>query len=220
MSNYYVTELTINNKFYGKTLAALVSPDTEFDLNKAVPAPESLPAYNREVLLSLAHHLIANKLDQKQMDQIAESLPNHVEDADDFADLVDEFQDLIDGVEPQRVSQLLQAGFDAYKNLQDLGFIFAEDWKQSNWGVTAVEAVEVKGRVIKLYSREDLMNFVVAWSKLASLDLSVNLIDSGCHHCLTAHFVNGECGDMRRDEKKTMKKLAQSLLGYTEDELV
>lgn len=220
MSNYIVTELTLNKLHFAKTLALLVSPDTAFDLNKAVPAPKSLPEYDREVLLALAHHLIANHVDQVQLDEIADSLHNHVNNVDDFTDLADEFAELLNGVTPQRASQLLQYGLDAFQNVQAHGAVFAADWKQNCWGVDAVESVEVVGRVVKLYSRANLMGFVAAWVKLSNLDLSLNMIDSGCHHCITADFKDGECISIHHDQKGDLRELAQSLLGYTQDELV
>lgn len=220
MSNYIVTELTVNKHQYSKVLAPLASPDMAFDLNKAVPAPKSLHEYSRVVLLALAHHLISNEVAEAKLDEIAESLHNHVDDADDFADLADEFAELLRGETPARVSQLLQDGLTAFQNVQAYDAIFAADWKESCWGVAAVESADVEGRVVKLYSRSNLMGFVAAWAKLSHLDLSVSMIDSGCHHCIAADFKDGQCLSIHHDRKSDLRKLAQSLLGYTEDELV
>lgn len=220
MSNYIVTEIALKKHHYNDVLKNLASEHGAFDLNLAVPAPKSLPEFNQKVLLAFAHHVIALDLELAEMDQIAESLDNYLEDADVLYDLAHEFAELLNNADPKTASQLLQVGLTAYNNFLQYEAISASDWKNMVWGVDSVEAVEVKGRNIRLYTRSSVIGFVMAWSRLAQLDLSVSVIDSGCHHSMVAEYKRGKCTLVHRDRKQDLRTLAQSLLGYTKAGLI
>lgn len=220
MSNYIVTEITLKKHHYNDVLKNFASEHAAFDLNLAVPAPKSLPEFDRKVLLAFAHHVVALELERSKMDHIAESLDNYLEDADDLYDLAHEFADLLNNTDAKPGSQLLQMGLTAYTNFLQYKAISVSDWKNMVWGVNSVEAVEVEGRNIRLFTRSSVIGFVMAWSKHAQLDLGVSMIDSGCHHCMTAEYERGKCTLVHRDRKQDLRTLAQSLLGYTKAELV
>lgn len=220
MSNFIVTQLTLNNYQYGKILKPLASNGVAFDLNLAVPVPKTLPEYSEVLLLSLAHHLQSIEMDQVQLEEIADQLDTHIDDADDFEDLADRFAELLAESKPGEASRLLQMGVDALGHLRTYGAICSSDWKRVIWGDDVVESVQVKGRVITLYSRSSLLGFAMAWANSLHLDLSIASIDSGCHNCVVAEYLQGKQVAIHRNRHKDLKALSQSLLGYTSEELI
>ena len=220
MSNYIVTQLTLNKFQYKEVLKPLASEHAAFDLNLAVPAPKSLPRFSREVLLAFAHHVVALNLDSSEMHTIVENLDNYLDDVEDLDDLAHEYAEILHNADQGAIVQLLQVGSVAYSNYSMHGAISAPDWKRMIWGTDQIEAVEVEGRTIKIFTRSNITGFIAAWSERALLDLSVLIIDSGCHHCVVSEYESGKCVSIRRDRKGDLKALAQSLLGYTKGELV
>lgn len=219
MSNYIVTQITLDDLHYSKLLKPLASDLSAFDPALAVPVPKSLPTYDENILLALAHHIISNNMDQILKDELADLLGCYVDDADDFDDLAEQFSEVLQTLPAEKCAQLLQAGLNAFLNIKLHGAIFATDWMKMVWGVREFESIEVQGRTIKLYSRSSVIGFVSAWGRKSHLNLTAEMIDSGCHHCAVIKYEHGAAVQTTKDDAQDLRRLAQSLLGYTEAEL-
>lgn len=214
MSNYYANQIIVKKHHFQEILNQFRTDQTDFDLSRVIPCPQSLPSYNRELLVALAYFFTENS-DSVPMDHILDGLENHIEDPEDIEDLAGEYNPT-NANEPM----LNHLGSIALQNLKNYGVFFLDDWKIKSWGSCKIEGVRVEGRKVTIYSSESILGFAAMWSKASGLDLDFACIDSGCHHGITAELRAGVCLNVRRDDPTDMRTMCKKLLGYTEDELV